>query len=75
MGGCFLEHTADSGDNGYKVAAGVALQMVDDVTTMVAAILRFEWMSTVVSMVEINSELVLRVGQCVGHQLGVEGPD
>lgn len=72
--GYFLKYTADFGDNGYKVTASLTLQMVNDVTTMVATVLCFEWMSAVFTMAETNGGFALSFGQHVGHHLRVEGP-
>lgn len=70
-----MKYTADFGDNGYDVTAGLTLQMVHNVTTVIATVLCFEWMLAVMSMAETSGNLALRFRQRVGHRLGVEGPN
>lgn len=77
-GGQFLKGTANFGENGYEVTAGLTLQVIDDVTTVIAAVLCLERMSAVITMTmtmtETRGVLALRLRQHVSHQLKVEDP-
>lgn len=67
-----LKKIATGSDNNAEVNARLTLQMIDHVTTMIAAVLFCQMAA--IRVAGIHGDLALRFGQDVGHQLGIECP-